>query len=98
MLRLLAEIDRRDRLLSWTGWAHVALAVVFLAALALDGRVVLGISPWIKPFKFAVSIAIYVWTIAWLLCAVRPRAPRLANVISRGVCLSMSVEIACIAG
>jgi hypothetical protein len=26
---LLAEIHRRDRLLSWTGWAHVALAMLW---------------------------------------------------------------------
>jgi hypothetical protein len=96
--RLLAEIHRRDRLLSWTGWVHVALALVFLLAFAMDGRRVLGINPWVKPFKFATSITIYVWTIALLLGEVRDRAPRAARWISRGISVSMLVEITCIAG
>ena len=32
-----------------------------------DSRLVMGINVWIKPIKFAASITIYVWTIAWLL-------------------------------
>jgi hypothetical protein len=35
------------------------LAVVLLPAMALDGRQLLGVSVWLKPWKFAVSIAIY---------------------------------------
>lgn len=32
-----------------------------------DSRLVMGTNPWIKPVKFAISITIYVWTVAWLL-------------------------------
>jgi hypothetical protein len=98
MTGFLAEIHRRDRLLSLTGWAHVALAAVMLLGLVVDDRQILGINPWVKPLKFAVSITIYVWTVAWLLGGVRAGAPRGAAVISRGVSLAMFVEIACIAG
>jgi len=97
MTGFLPEIHRRDRLLTITGWAHVALAAVMLLGLAVDDRQILGINPWVKPLKFAVSITIYVWTVAWLLGDVRAGAPR-AAVISRGVSLAMFVEIACIAG
>ena len=98
MGRLLAEVHRRDALLSLTGWAHVALAVPMLVGLAVDERLVLGINPWIKPLKFALSITIYVWTVAFLLGDLRAAAPRAARLISRGVALAMTVEILCIGG
>jgi hypothetical protein len=94
---LLAEIHRRDRLLSTVGWANLGLAFLMFFGLAVDGRVVLGINPWIKPLKFAVSIAIYVFTVALLLDGIRSTAAAAARWISRGVALSMSVEIVCIA-
>lgn len=97
MRAFLAEIARRDPVLWTTGLVHLALAVAFAVGLAVDGRVLLGVSPWLKPLKFALSIAIYVWTVAWLLGDVRAGAPRAATVISGGVALTMLVEIVCIA-
>ncbi len=94
---LFAEIQRRDRLLSIVGWANLGLALLMLVGLAFDGRLVLGINPWIKPLKFAVSIAINVFTVAFLLGAVRDAAPGAARWIGRGVALSLSAEIVCIA-
>jgi hypothetical protein len=97
MRSLLADLQRRDPLLTIVGWANLGLALVLLLGLAVDSRLVLGINPWIKPLKFTVSIAIYVFTVALLLRGVRDAAPRSARWISRGVALSMSVEIVCIA-
>jgi hypothetical protein len=93
----LAELHRRDRLLSLAGWLHVALAAVFVVAGAVDGRTVLGIDPWVKPLKFALSITVYVWTLAWLLEYVRSQAPRATRAISVGVSLAMATETLCIA-
>ena len=97
MAFLLAEIHKRDRLLSIVGWANIGLALVLLMGLVVDSRLILGINPWIKPLKFSVSIAVYVFTVAFLLDGVRAAAPKAARWISRGVALSMSVEIVCIA-
>jgi hypothetical protein len=91
---LLRELHRRDALLSLVGWLHVALAVVFVAAMPFDERTILGVDPWVKPFKFAVSVAIYLFSVAWLVGYARPGAPRAAAWISRGVSLVMLVEIA----
>lgn len=98
MGRLIAEVHRRDALLSLTGWAHLALALPMLVGLAVDERLILGINPWMKPLKFALSDTIYVWTVAYLLGDVRATAPRPAWLISRGVALAMATEIVCIAG
>ena len=98
MTGLLGEIRRRDRFLWRVGLVHLALATLMLVGLAVDGRVILGLNPWVKPLKFALSITIYVWTIAWLLGDVRPGSPRSARAISRGTGVAMLVEIAAIAG
>lgn len=48
-----------------TGFA-VALTVVFLAAGAVDPRLLDGVPVWSKPLKFAVSSVVLFGTIAWL--------------------------------
>jgi hypothetical protein len=88
----LAEIRRRDAWLYWTGWFHLALLAVMAVAAPFDDRMITGLNPWIKPMKFAASITIYVWTVAWLLGHMR--GPRRARwLVSRGVSAVMIVEI-----
>jgi len=55
----------------------------------------MGINPWIKPIKFAISITIYVWTVAWLLECLRPPSWT-QRIITWGSSISMLTEIACI--
>ncbi|MFI7453820.1 hypothetical protein ACIBQX_40460 [Nonomuraea sp. NPDC049714] len=43
------------------------LLVVSAVGLVLDDRVLLGAPVWLKPFKFAVSMAVYGTTLAWML-------------------------------
>jgi hypothetical protein len=91
------ELYRRNKILTITGWIHVFLLAGMLVILPFDSRLVMGINPWIKPIKFAASITIFVWTVAWLL-----EYPRLSSraraIITWGISISMIVEIACIAG
>ena len=44
-----------------------ALAVVIAVLLVVDPREVTGMPLWAKPLKFAISIAIYCFTLAWLI-------------------------------
>jgi hypothetical protein len=97
MTAFLAELHRRDPVLWVTGLVQLALAGAFVLGLGVDDRILLGVSPWLKPFKFAVSITIYVWTVAWLLGDVRAGSPAAARAISVGTSVAMLVEIACIA-
>lgn len=97
MKGFLREIARRDPLLWWTGVLNLGLGVLFVVGLVLDERVILGLNTWVKPLKFALSITIYVWTVAWLLGEVSARAPWSARIISFGTSLAMLSEIACIA-
>jgi hypothetical protein len=44
-----------------------ALMVISAIGLIVDGRTLLGVPIWLKPFKFAVSFGIYSLTMAWML-------------------------------
>ncbi len=69
MKRTLAELVRRSPSLAALAAIHLALVAAFVCALQIDATQVLGIPRWMKPAKFAMSIAIYLVTIAWLLPA-----------------------------
>jgi hypothetical protein len=73
-----ADVLRWHRpLLALTGVMSV-LAVVTAAGIFLDPRVLTGAPVWVKPFKFAVSLGIYGFAIAWML-AVLPRRSRVGE-------------------
>jgi hypothetical protein len=95
MRNFLAEIWRRDRLLALCGWFQIALLAGMFATAVFDQRQILGLSPWVKPSKFAASILIYCWTVAWLLPYLP--GPRGAIALIRwGITVTMVVEMVCI--
>lgn len=59
------------RALRVTALVHAALAVAFLGLMQLDASVVDGAPAWLKPFKFAASLALFSATLAWLLPELR---------------------------
>lgn len=61
------ELHRRNPVLSLAGGLMIAGFIVASAAYVVDGRTVAGVSVWLKPMKFAISIAVYLWTLAWLV-------------------------------
>jgi hypothetical protein len=68
------------------------LAVVLLPAMALDDRQLLGVSVWLKPWKFAVSIAIYALTIAWMVTLLH-RGAHLARAAATLAAVALGIEI-----
>lgn len=55
------------RPLTLTALLCAAVLLVSVPGIFLDGRTVVGDPAWLKPTKFAVSIAVYNVTLAWLL-------------------------------
>ncbi|WP_433263915.1 hypothetical protein ACQPZF_33575 [Actinosynnema sp. CS-041913] len=51
----------------WISGVMAALTLVTLGGLLFDGRVLQGAPLWLKPFKFAVSLAVYSATLSWML-------------------------------
>lgn len=64
---MIAELRARDPLLFWTG-TLLLLGLVVVTLLSIgDQRLILGLNPWIKPMKFLISIALFLWSIAWFM-------------------------------
>jgi hypothetical protein len=77
-----------------------AMAVLALATAVLaiaDPREILGQNAWFKPLKFALSIAIYAVTLAWMLAQLR-RFRRVGHVLGTVSALALLAEIAIIVG
>ncbi|MCC2546754.1 hypothetical protein LJY25_09895 [Hymenobacter sp. BT175] len=92
----LLVLHRCNPALSWGGWVHVPLLLAALLLLPFDDRTVTGLNVWIKPIKFALAGIVFLWSLAWLLADLPGAAQRAVRWISRGVALSMVVEIVCI--
>ncbi|HEY9404273.1 MAG TPA: hypothetical protein VIQ24_16570 [Pyrinomonadaceae bacterium] len=92
---LMREVNRREPVLAWTGWLHVALLVLFVVFAFFDGRTVTGVNPWLKPSKFAISIAIYTFTLAWFMPHVS-HYRRTVKFISWGTAVVFVGEMICI--
>lgn len=92
---LMTEIYRRNPALALTGWLHLAMLVVMIGVAFFDARAVTGLNPWIKPSKFAVSIAIYTFTLAWFLPYLAPYR-RTVKFISWGTAVVFVGEMICV--
>ena len=70
------------------------LTVVLLGLVVVDDRTILGEPLWLKPFKFSISIAIYILTIMWFSQDL-PRSGVLSLLLF-SICAAMLVEQAAI--
>jgi hypothetical protein len=63
---LLRYLWRASPPLTAVGLLMLAAASASIVGLIIDPRVITGAPAWLKPFKFAVSIAVYSFTLAWI--------------------------------
>jgi hypothetical protein len=89
MLRTLWHTDTR---LTAVGLAMVALLAATAIALIVDPRQVLGAPLWMKPAKFAASIAIYTLTLAWVFTYL-PEWRRTRRVVSWVTAVTLVLEV-----
>ncbi|MBX9768249.1 MAG: hypothetical protein K2X47_13325 [Bdellovibrionales bacterium] len=66
MMAMLDELKLRNEVLYYFGLSCWLLGVLFFAMTQLSDLQVRGANAYWKPFKFSVSIAVYVWTMAWI--------------------------------
>lgn len=89
------ELRARNPLMFIVAVAHIILLLIMAMIAPFDGRQVMGINPWIKPMKFAVSIAIYALTIGWLLYEL-PLGERVRRGVNWAIASTLVIEIALI--
>lgn len=88
---LAEEARRRDPLLFWVAVGHLLLIPLMLGLGSLDGRLVTGINPWVKPIKFALANAVYLLTVGWLFKYL-PAGAGARRRVSRLVGLTITAE------
>jgi hypothetical protein len=89
---MLKQLIRDQKVLIVSGAICFAALLVLAVVSIFDPYEILGINRWIKPMKFCVSIAIYLWTVAAYLHFVPGRA-RTKKVIAWGASLLLLGEI-----
>ena len=67
MKRIFNELQQRNRILFLMGWICLAGAVACGILTQFSDTIVLGISAFIKPMKFFLSICIFSWSMGWYL-------------------------------
>lgn len=91
-----------DMVLGWDRTLVVAAVLILglmaptVLALVVDGRTLNGISVWIKPLKFQLSVGLYLLTLAWLFGALPEpaRDGRAARILKSVALATAAFEIA----
>jgi hypothetical protein len=61
------KIFKRSKSLGQFGLLNFLAFLVMLVITFFDDRILTGVNVWMKPMKFAISIGIFSWTMAWFL-------------------------------
>jgi hypothetical protein len=86
MIAAWRALEARQPALARTGYAMVAVLLACLVAMSLDEREIRGVSVWVKPAKFAASLALWCWSLVLAWPALLPawRRGRIAGLIVAG--------------
>jgi hypothetical protein len=90
--KMIQELFNKQRPLMITGVGFIVLFVVLTIVSVFDSTEITGINRWIKPMKFAVSIALYLMTLAIYLYFIGERQ-RAKSAIGWGAIVTLTGEI-----
>jgi hypothetical protein len=66
MMDFLQSLKTRNEALFYFGLLCLGCALIFLVLTRTTSTQVYGVNAWYKPFKFAFSLGVYTWTMAWV--------------------------------
>jgi hypothetical protein len=92
---MMKRLFERQKLLIVAGAVSFALFLALAVVSLFDATEVAGVNRWIKPMKFTISPAIYLWTLAVYLYFIEGRE-RAKKTIASGAIATMAGEIALI--
>jgi hypothetical protein len=93
-MKRIKQFFKTNPALAWFGLANLVAAIFLLLLAQTDDRLLHGISVWIKPAKFHLTVVFYVWTMVVLLQYL-PK-PKHISTITKYIMLCMTVEVALI--
>ena len=89
---MITELFREQKPLMIAGAISFTCFVIFSVLMFFDSTQVLGINRWIKPIKFFISIAFFLWTVAVYLRYLKG-LEKLSSVLSWGFILIFTIEM-----
>ena len=92
---MIGTLWQADRPLTAVGLIMIPVLVGSLIGVAIDPRTITGAPAWLKPSKFAASIAIYTLTLAWIFTYLREWR-RTRRIVGWTTAVVMILEIAVI--
>lgn len=95
-MKLIKEVFKRSPNLGWFGTLNFLAFFIMLMIAFFDDRMLLGINLWVKPMKFAISIGVFVWTMAWFLHELPQKAK--VKKIEWTIILMLFIEMVIIVG
>ena len=92
---LLGRLWQASPPLTAVGLLMIVVAGASLVGVLVDPRVITGAPAWLKPFKFAVSTAVYSLTLAWIFTYLSER-PRVRGIVGWTTAIVFVLEVAII--
>ena len=92
---MLKRLWKTDAPLTMTGLLMLAALAITAAGLIVDPRLITGSPAWLKPTKFALAIAIYVFTLAWMFTFI-PGYKRTRRIVGWVTAIVMVLELSII--
>jgi hypothetical protein len=92
---LLDSLWRSSPPLTAVGLLMIVVALASLVGIIVDPRTITGVPAWLKPFKFAISTAIYSLTLAWVYRWLTGQ-PRTRRVVAWTTAIVFVLEVAII--
>ncbi len=89
------QLWRGSAALTVTGLLMIPALALAIIGLTVDPRIITGAPAWLKPAKFAGSIAIYSFTLAWIF-SLLPEWPRTRRIVGWTTAVALMLEIAII--
>jgi hypothetical protein len=89
---MLNQLRRGSAPLTATGLLMLVALAGAVIGLAIDPRIVTGAPVWLKPAKFAVSIALYTLTLAWIFSLI-PEWTRTRRIVGWTTAVALVLEI-----
>lgn len=89
--KVFTTLRNQSPLLYCTILIHLICIIPCIAGMFIDDRTLMGVNVWIKPLKFAISGAIYIATVGFLI-TLYPYSQRKKSIINNTVAITMLIE------